>query len=233
METYTLSNVKQLIDLNSDLTDFHAKFFVKTLNPEDQFEIAIVSQTDIDNNTNIIFVPAIGRYEGEKINTDGHYQNYFLIARAPKQTMCQIGIERRNLKAVQPEIPIPTPVEQYVKPIEKTNWIKILLISILVAICGYGVYVWFYDKDIFKSKYRANRIGFDSFQTPTLYKPSLAPSVKPNVMPSVKPNLAPSVKPNLAPSVKPSLAPSVKPSLAPIKSPVPPSVFKFKNIDLD
>ena len=85
MTTYQLSNIKQLIDLNGDLTNFNLEFDVKATNGE-TFEALVVTQETLDTNQSLSYQEAKGSISGS-INSDkGIYQNYFLILRADKPT---------------------------------------------------------------------------------------------------------------------------------------------------
>ena len=51
-KTYSVSNVKQLIDLNGSSTNFDISFKVTSRNKE-PFHMLVVDQTTLDNNPNL------------------------------------------------------------------------------------------------------------------------------------------------------------------------------------
>ena len=45
---YTIHKTQQIIDINNEMKDFTASVQVVTENPDDEFDILVVTQTDLD-----------------------------------------------------------------------------------------------------------------------------------------------------------------------------------------
>jgi len=92
---YTLSTVKQLIDINKDVSNFKCSF---TVSAQDSgpFEALIVSQTDLDTQSDIPFQQVNGSFSGEIVADKNVYQNYFLILRSnePRGVEVELSFEK-------------------------------------------------------------------------------------------------------------------------------------------
>jgi hypothetical protein len=97
-ENYKLSKVKQLIDLNGDLTNFNLTFKVDSLDGSD-FEAIVVDQTTLDNNTSLDYKTAPGTISGSIIADKNVYQNYFLLLRSNNPCECNVNIEVEKIEA--------------------------------------------------------------------------------------------------------------------------------------
>jgi hypothetical protein len=73
-ENYKLSKVKQLIDLNGDLTNFNLTFNVESSNGS-EFEAIVVDQATLDNNASLDYKKAPGSISGSIIADKNVYQN--------------------------------------------------------------------------------------------------------------------------------------------------------------
>ena len=99
-KTYKLSKLKQLIDLNGDLTNFDVSFTAKSKNGE-HFEALIVDQQTLDNTEFLDYKQAKGIISGNFISDQNVYQNYFLILRSDKNCECDVTID---IKEIPPKL---------------------------------------------------------------------------------------------------------------------------------
>lgn len=147
-KTYSISNVKQLIDLNGPSTNFDITFKVVSHNKE-PFDILVVDQTTLDNNPNLQYKKADkGEISGSLKHDKNVYQNYFLILRADKPCNCDVEIIKKDLPKVpqpqqmntqQPQIQ-PQLVNTHPPKEDGFNWMKILIVIAVVAIGGFTLY---------------------------------------------------------------------------------------------
>ena len=91
-KTYTLGPMKQLIDLNGDITNFDLTFTV-TSQDGSPFELLVVDQTTLDSNPSLEYKNAEGTMSGNIVSDKGVYQNYFLILKSDTENKCDVTIE--------------------------------------------------------------------------------------------------------------------------------------------
>lgn len=170
--TYSVNNIKQLIDLNDDLTNFDISFTV-TSQTGQPFDILVVDQTTLDNNPDLEYKKVTdGRISGSVRNDKGVYQNYFLILRSDNPTTCDVEISKKEIpKAVQQ----PKMVQQRAQPPpkkEQTSWTKVALIVGVVLAGGFVLY-WLSKKKSSSEDTTGenNQTGFK------FYEPSYSPSL--------------------------------------------------------
>jgi len=96
-KTYTLSKIKQLIDLNGDSTNFDITFKVVSKNVQ-PFDIVVVDQTTLDNSPELQYQKAAnGQMSGNIVQDKNVYQNYFLCLRSDQPCECDIEIDKKEL----------------------------------------------------------------------------------------------------------------------------------------
>ncbi len=100
---YVIGPIKQLIDLNNDLLNFSVKFSVKT---EGKFQIVVVDQTTLDNNSKIDWKDADNELSGNLISNKNKLNNFFLMLRSDDRKKCIVDIE---LTEVEPDLTPNTP----------------------------------------------------------------------------------------------------------------------------
>jgi len=131
-KSVTVGPRQQLVDLNGDITNFDLTFTATSKNGEN-FDIIVIDQTTLDNNTALDFKHANGSLSGNIVSDKGVYQNYFLCLKSDKPCEVDISID---IKEIQPKPQI-TPSQQRSVGIHKhpdgTNWKAILFV---VAIGG-------------------------------------------------------------------------------------------------
>lgn len=150
-KTYSLNKMKQLIDLNGDVTNFDLTF-TATSKDGSPFSVLVVDQTTLDSSSSLNYKKAEGTISGNIISDKGVYQNYFLLLKADSPCECDVTIDIKIIPKVSPPPP-PPPVKTHLSnsrnltPPQKPssiNW-KFLLMFILVV--GGGASLWYmYNK---------------------------------------------------------------------------------------
>ena len=89
--TYILSKVKQLIDLNGDSINFDISF---TVNCQDDtpFKLLVVDQTTLDNSEELEYKEQTNTISGNIVADKNVYQNYFLLLRSKPLNMLFVYI---------------------------------------------------------------------------------------------------------------------------------------------
>jgi hypothetical protein len=96
-ETYTVTKVKTLVDLNQDMTNFNLDFKVKASSPEDVFEVLVIDQHTLDTTEDIPFKRVQGELTGEVRNDTNTLHTYFIILKADTPTNVVITITGEQL----------------------------------------------------------------------------------------------------------------------------------------
>ena len=73
--TYNLTSIKQLIDLNGDKVNFELQFKIDAKNGE-TFDALVVTQEIIDSGAELTYQKAEGSIGGNIVSDKGQYQNY-------------------------------------------------------------------------------------------------------------------------------------------------------------
>lgn len=160
-ETYKLGRIKQLIDLNGDVTNFNLKFSVKSKD-NSEFEAIVVDQNTLDNNQNIEYKKAPGTISGNIVADKNVYQNYFLLLKSEIPSECVVETE---LEIIEPN---PQYTENYDEEqnyeeqnkqelnqnkqvlkstnSKKMDYKKILILLVVIAGCIFIYYKFFKNK---------------------------------------------------------------------------------------
>jgi hypothetical protein len=97
VRTYSLSKIRQLVDLNGDSTNFDITFKVSSRNAE-PFDIVVVDQTTLDNMPDIEYRTASnGHMSGNLVQDKNVYQNYFLVLKSEQPCDCDVEITKKEL----------------------------------------------------------------------------------------------------------------------------------------
>ena len=91
-KTYTVTNIKQLVDINGDITNFKADFSVKSLN-NGTFDLLVVDQTTLDSGETPEYKKVKSHVSGSVSSDTNTYQNYFIILKADKPCDCEVVID--------------------------------------------------------------------------------------------------------------------------------------------
>jgi hypothetical protein len=200
-----VNNIKKLIDLNGDKTNFDLSFNVKSLKGS-PFDAIVVSQAQLDSGNPLEYKKVSqGIINGNIISDKNVYQNYFLLLKSDSPIECEVEV---NIKEIPPKIemannnsppvimpthPQDTSIEQRNKTPKQPskspfNLKKILLI--LVGIAGIGLVIWFLYKKK-PSKELENSNIESSFNQPTyiLDQPDYVPVEINNTIDSEMPSI--------------------------------------------
>lgn len=166
MKTYSVSKVKQLIDLNGDSVNFEVSFKVSSHNKE-PFEILVVDQATLDSDPNLQYKSVTNGIISGKVRKDKNvYQNHFIILKSNNPCECDVEIQMTELpefiqqenfkQESQPSQEFgPRQGGQVSQPVtdrlnsdknDGFHWIKIILIVGFVAGIGFVLY-WVSQKN--------------------------------------------------------------------------------------
>lgn len=163
-QIYTVSKVKQLIDLNGDSVNFEATFQVESEGKK-PFYLLVVDQETLDKNPNLEYkhVPQ-GEISGTVKHDQNVKQNHYLILKADQPCKCAVQIQKKDLppkaeqkQATQPNMgtSIGTDMATGAATVglatlnrspeknDSFSWIKIILIIAGIVAVGVVIY-WFY-----------------------------------------------------------------------------------------
>ena len=194
-QQYKLGKRRQLIDLNQDSVNFDLTFKVTCHTQDAIFNLLVVDQTTLDNNTELKYKEVKNTISGNITSDKNVYQNYFLILKMPDTHTgedCDITVElvKKELPVTPEQIMNPNPNQVYntnpnlVNPKPKmlndsnVNWTKIILICIVIVIGG--GFIWnFYKK---KKQTEPNKTGINNDRSIDLSKEKLIerPTERPN-----------------------------------------------------
>lgn len=178
-KTYAIGNMKQLIDLNGDTTNFEINFKV-TSQQREPFDILVVDQATLDSNPDLTYKTADkGEIAGTLKHDKNLYQNYYLILKSSAPCSCDVEITKREIpQAVQQQAVVPPPRPQVVAPPTKNsfNWIRTLLIIGAVAIAGFALYYFSKKRDKKVAPSVPMQMEKPTFKSRKIYAPSASAS---------------------------------------------------------
>ena len=103
MKTYSVSKVKQLIDLNGDSVNFEINFRVSSHNKE-PFDILVVDQSTLDSDPDLQYKSVTNGTISGKVRGDKNvYENHFIILKASNPCECDVEIEKTELPEFIPK----------------------------------------------------------------------------------------------------------------------------------
>lgn len=166
VNTYTVSNIKQLVDLNGSFTNFECKFNVTA--KEGEFNMVVANQDMLDSGVDLDFKKVVNGSQSGEVRVDTNiYQNYFLVMKAEKE--CQVSVE----------VDITELPETSLQPQNNTftnenaiNWTRIFLVVGLVLVLAFVM--WNYTGIIQNSK--SSSIKLDSVPTALLESNNVIPT---------------------------------------------------------
>ena len=151
MKTYTLEPMKQLIDLNGDITNFSLTF-TATSKDGTEFDALVVDQTTLDNNNQLEYKKAKkGSISGNIVSNSDIYQNFYLILKSSTKCDCDVEIKIKE---------VPVKIAEKLEPPTKNNLLSEQFtlsnnsstvnwkIAIpIIAICVILLVLFFYNKN--------------------------------------------------------------------------------------
>lgn len=145
-QTYSVNDIKQLIDLNGDSTNFECNFKIISQNKE-PFFMVVVDQTTLDTTPELEYQYADkGEISGTLSQNENVYQNFFIVLRSDKPCMCEVEIDKKVL----PMKIIPKPIQE-IKSIDYKNFFYIGIAIIAICVVLYFGYNYFKKKNNSKS----------------------------------------------------------------------------------
>lgn len=155
-----LSKIRQLIDLNGNSVNFEVDYRVVS-DSKKPFEIAIVSQTQLDRMPVLPYKKVNGVDQGTFSYNKGEYQNYFMVLKSDQGNSVNIEINKKELKSQPNNFPPQYPREptspSSSSSSPSSSW-KIWAI-IGVVIVGGGIIAWLYFSQKKKDKDKGNDKG--------------------------------------------------------------------------
>lgn len=104
--TYNVNNIKKLIDLNGDVTNFDLNFTAQSKNLE-PFEAIVVDQSALDANENLEYKKVSDGIISGNVRSDKNiYQNYYLLLKSENPCDIEVSIDLNELQIENMEIPI-------------------------------------------------------------------------------------------------------------------------------
>jgi hypothetical protein len=146
-KTYFLNKIKQLIDLNGDITNFDLTF-TATSKDGSSFNLLVVNQTTLDSSEPLNYKTAEGTISGNIISDKGIYQNYFLLLKSDAPCECDVTIDIKEIPKASPTLSeqnkLPVTQSSISSNFQTINW-KYLIIFILI-IGGVTLLYFMYKK---------------------------------------------------------------------------------------
>ena len=93
-KNYSISNIKQLIDISKNLSSFSTTFSIKTQNPLDEIDVAIVNQQQLDDGIEIKYNTIKGSVTDTFTTSDTIPKNYYMVVKATNRDVnCVISFD--------------------------------------------------------------------------------------------------------------------------------------------
>ena len=108
VKNYQINRIQQLIDLNQDSTNFKLNFTCESTNPKDKYQAIVISQSELDNSTNLDFKDVTKEIGGDLVVDKNIYQNYFLILKSEMPCEIKVTINKEEIPpntTIQPVSP--------------------------------------------------------------------------------------------------------------------------------
>jgi hypothetical protein len=195
-KTLSLTNGKQLIDLNGDYTNFDLTFTATSLDNSD-FHALVIDQNTLDKvpHDRLEFKKATGSISGNIVSDNNIYQNFFLCLKSDKPCQVEVVINKKEIQPKPSKEVNPVPqqsVKQTLKqtlkedPIKhsSTNW-KLIFIVIVLIIGGGLCYYMYVNK-----KKQQKRQSIENTMTPSISTLITSPSLVSGFTNSQTPSLS-------------------------------------------
>lgn len=150
--TYSVSDKKQLIDLNDSMINFHIQFTLTSTNAK-PFEAVVVNQSTLDEGSPLQFqLVTGGLLSGEILSDKNVYQNYFLVLKAPENVDVTVELKVIHLPdyVAPPNETSPPKQEQQTsnRSTKLWDWIASneFRLVVLVCIVASGLYYYVYKE---------------------------------------------------------------------------------------
>ena len=94
---YRLGNVKTLIDLNQDSTNFEIDFQV-VCQEQQEFLALVVDQDVLDSTPNLQYQTAKGSIGGRLSKTDNEFKPHYLVLKSEQPIEVQVTVNKTDLQ---------------------------------------------------------------------------------------------------------------------------------------
>ena len=160
--TYSISKIQQIVEINGELVNFEARFQVKAIPASKMFEMCVITQELLDKQKNLEFKQVKGVGGASVKNDSGVKQDYVLVLRSPEPCSVEVLLEIQEIPKQNPQVEQFTPqqngLQQNIAPRRDTNcplknvssaeessmlkspFVWIIVLSI--GIGGYFLYKW-------------------------------------------------------------------------------------------
>jgi hypothetical protein len=206
-KSYEITKIKQLIDLNGDSVNFDINFRVYTRDKR-PFEMTIVDQATLDNNTSIEYQKVVdGDINGQIIEDKNVYKNYFIILKAEQPCVCFVEIDKKELPVntnvntnlnnnmntnlnnnMNTNIKTPMIPKQPIKVKKSFPWLSLFTV---IALAGLSYYLYKY----FTKSNNVDELNNQGFSGGNLIVPQPQPVFSPIASPIQTPRFARSSSP--------------------------------------
>ena len=92
----SVNNIKQLVDINGDATNFTAKFTVTSLEGKN-FQMTVADQNMLDSDDPLQYKDVKGSISGTVSSDKNVYTNYYIAVKAPEPTQIKINVELKEM----------------------------------------------------------------------------------------------------------------------------------------
>jgi hypothetical protein len=193
VKSLTLDKIKQLVDINGDMTNFKALIEINPADATAEYELAFVNQTILDNAEDFDYTSTRGPFRHAFTSSDDMYQNHFVCLRStsPLDVNINVTVEELPTNTVAPMKP---QVEEFVPPpmepekIYEKVWFKVLIVVSVLFV----IYWFFFRKTPVKQATSEHQRLLS--MVPSLPSPPVVEAV-PDVVPIVAPIVAEAIVP--------------------------------------
>lgn len=81
-ESIVVDQIKRIISINNGLTNFKARIYLKSKNPNEQFKVAIMTMDRLETTTHIPYQHIVDSVLFNLVNDNGHYKDYVIVIKA-------------------------------------------------------------------------------------------------------------------------------------------------------
>lgn len=92
----SVNNIKQLVDINGDVTNFTAKFTVTSLEGKN-FQMTVADQNMLDSDDPLQYKEVKGSISGTISSDKNIYTNYYIAVKAAEPTQIKINVELKEM----------------------------------------------------------------------------------------------------------------------------------------
>jgi len=224
--SYTLTRMKQLIDLNGDSMNFDLTFKVTSEDNDTLFNVLVVDQNTLDNTPELKYKEVRGTISGNIVADKNIYQNYFLILKAVDKS---ISVEVEIVKKELPKTPVVFSAKKVTEDptrnmhltntdttnTSSTNWTRIIITGVCVVGIVFLIYWVFFraKKEEINSTETGTNFGFTFNSPPKIKNISHSPSPDMKAYPKTDMKAYPKTNMKAYPKTDMKTYPSISPDI--------------------